>query len=50
MKVKTSLKIGQWDYANAAQQAFQGVGQQAADLWQKIFSTLTNPKFWTWPF
>ena len=60
MKVKTTYKAGEsfsetaqatlQDVGQKTSAALQSAGQAATETWQKALPTLSNPKFWTWPF
>jgi hypothetical protein len=52
MKVKTNLKAGKgirnaWRNGGNVVRHFE---QSATPVLMKVKNTLTNPKFWTWPF
>ncbi len=54
MKVKTAYKAGETITTGSVMNSLRDAGQQAAqkvsEAWQKVLPTLSNPKFWTWPF
>lgn len=52
MKVKTLLKVGKTAqaYTYDLDKLMKRLGRQAAPLVKQARQTLTNPKFWTWPF
>lgn len=52
MKVKTLLRVGKTAqaYAYDVDKLIKRVGRQAAPWVLRARQTVSNPKFWTWPF
>ena len=59
MEVKTNLHVGLAidDFGQFAQDVWDGTvefvqntGEALTPVGQSIWDTVTNPKFWTWPF
>ncbi len=52
MKIKTNLKVGKGtrNFLSGAGDFPRSAGQKTTSLLTKIKDSLTNVKFWTWPF
>jgi len=52
MRVKTNLKAGKavQNYLDDAGRVIKQAGQEAGQVAESITQTVTNPKFWTWPW
>lgn len=52
MKVKTNIKAGAdvKVLLSQGEQTIKQAGQKAGEVAQDVAGTVTNPKFWTWPW